>query len=114
MTDKVESDLTLSVGSPQLWITGLEHEPSIIEHMHSIRPSTRGAAGVKLFHNVPHLDHTAISGDGCLVVTPTYQDVAVNLFNFLNVSLRDKTFLYRFLCETELVVEYVDTLVNCN
>lgn len=55
---KIKIVLTLSVGGPQCWIAGLERQPSIIEHVHSILPSTRGATRVKLFHNVPHLDHT--------------------------------------------------------
>lgn len=40
---------------------GLEHQSSIVEHVHCIPSSTGGAACVRLFHNIPHLGHTATS-----------------------------------------------------
>lgn len=101
--------LTLSVRRTNWVITSLEHQPSIIEHMHSILPSTRGAASVKVFHNVPHLDQTGSSS--CLLVMPSCLDVSVNLCNIYCVI---ETHFYRFLCETVLSVEHVDTLVNCD
>lgn len=122
---KIKIVLTLSVGSPQFWIAGLERQPSIMEHMHGILPSTRGATRVKLFHNVPHLDHKETSNiheirPGWLfacdnTIQPGCMCEFIFILKFIFV-IHDKNFFcfYRFLCETVFVVEHIDTLVNCN
>ena len=59
--------VTLSEGSPRGPV-GLKHQPSIVEHTHSVSSSTWCAACIGLLYNVPHLSkeeviHTQIEKD---------------------------------------------------
>lgn len=57
---KSQSTLRITSSDGSLRHTGLEQEPSVIEHAHAVFPSASCAASVVLLYDVPHLNKVEV------------------------------------------------------